>query len=156
MSDYESEARSDAVAFFDEYRDEMIAQLVDGDKVSKDLLNDYNNGDSFIHETYTDRSYDLREAVDVLEDLDQYEETDAGLWEGKDMKEALETCAAYTYSAAVYSFIQEAIETINDNCESIVDEYGDDDIEWEEGKDEEALKSRLSDEIDSILSDYKS
>jgi hypothetical protein len=156
MSDYEREARNDAVSFFDEYKDVMVDALVNGGKVSDDLYNDYSNGDGFIHETYTDKWYDLRDAVDVLEDLDRYEETDSGLWDGQGMKEALGTCAAYTYCNAVVSFIQEAIGTINDNCESIVDEYNDDDCEWEEGKDEDTLRARLSEEIESVLSDYKS
>ena len=45
----------------------------------------------------------MQEACEVLTQLDEYEETDSGLWEGLDMKEALSACAAYTYANAVYA-----------------------------------------------------
>ena len=115
---YRVMGQEDAKEFIHNFETEMIDMLVDKGEVSDDLYNDYDNGDSFIHESYTDKDYNLSEAAKLLEDLRDYEESDSGLWEGQEPRKAIATQAAYTYSGYVVSCIQDLIKTINDEWES--------------------------------------
>ena len=126
MSDtenYRDNAESDARDCVSNFRDEIVEMLLNDGKASDDLLNDYPNGDSYHHENHTDKWYNLQEAAAVLDQLDEYEETDSGLWQGQDMKTALGTCAAFTYANAVYNEWNNLIESINDDAETIIDEF---------------------------------
>src|SRR5271157_1560949 len=120
---YRDLAESDAKSAVSNFRDEIVEMLLDDGKASDDLLNDDPNGDSYHHESHTDTYYNLQEAAAVLDQLDDFEETDSGLWQGQDMKTALGTCAAFTYANAVYSEWRGLIEEINDRAETIFDEY---------------------------------
>src|SRR5208337_1785460 len=120
---YRDLAESDAKSAVSNFRDEIVEMLLDDGKASDDLLNDYPNGDSYHHESHTDKWYNLQEAAAVLDQLDEYEETDYGLWQGQDMKTALGTCAAYTYANAVYSEWHDLIEKINDRAEDILSDF---------------------------------
>jgi len=111
---YLASAESDAKETVDNFKDEIVEQLCDDGKASDDLNNDYPGGDAWHHESHVDKWYNLHEAAAVLDQLDDFEETDSGLWEGQDMKEALSTCAAFTYGNAVYHEWTELIEQIND------------------------------------------
>ena len=111
--DYEQSARDEAKDFIREFTDQ-ITDMVIADEVSTDLFNDFPGGDSFIHETYTDRAYSLSEAAAVLDQLSEHEETDAGLWEDLDPRDAVATQAAYTYSAAAVQFIIDLLGEIGD------------------------------------------
>ena len=114
LADAKGNAR-DAVLHF---LDVVVRDLLDGARVSDDMLNDYPDGDSYHHETHVDRWHNFSDAADLLNDLDEWEETDSGLWDGQDMKQALATCAAYTYGNCVYDMWQYIIEAINeDACE---------------------------------------
>lgn len=110
------DARDDAKEFLqDNFLEEIVEQLVDGREVSDDINNDYYNGDGLFHEQITDKDYSPTEAVAVLEEYDDHEETDYGLWEGvSDWRRILGTIAAYTYSNAVMSEIRNVIDDIND------------------------------------------
>ena len=133
MSNYLAEARSDAADTADNFIDEIMERIVGYDgKASDDLLNDYCGGDSWHHENHTDKSYNLSEAAALLEELDDYEETDEGLWHGCKPREAISAQAAYTYANAVYGLFRELIEKINDEYGDLADELG----EWENGAQE--------------------
>ena len=126
MSDtenYRDNAESDARDCVSNFRDEIVEMLLNDGKASDDLLNDYPGGDCYHHESHTDKWYNLQEAAAVLDQLDEYEETDSGLWEGQDMKTALGTCAAFTYANAVYNSWNNLIESVNDEADTIIDEF---------------------------------
>lgn len=110
---YDSDARRDAADTVLEFADQIAEQLVEKREASDDLLNDYPNGDAYHHESHVDRSYDVLEAATVLDELDEHEEDDSGLWEGLGMKEALSACAAYTYGRAVYHHWTNIIADVN-------------------------------------------
>lgn len=122
---YRDDARSDAQDTATEFRDNMLEMYVDDGKVSDDLLNDYPNGDAYHHESHVDTSYNLTEAAEVLDELDEYEETDEGLWEGLKPRDAISAQAAYTYGNAVYALWRELVEEINDDValSGIKDDY---------------------------------
>lgn len=120
---YQTEAINDAIDFANNYIDEIVEQLQNEGKASDDYNNDYPSGDSYFHGNYVDRSYNLKEAAELLDDLDDFEETDSGLWEGQELREAIATQAAFTYGCAVGSFFRDLIEKINDEAS---DNFGDD------------------------------
>jgi len=121
--DYQIKALEDARETISEFREEILEQLNDTGKASDDLLNDYGTGDSYHHESHVDRCYDLTDAAELIDQLYEHEETDSGLWEGQRPKEAIGTCAAYTYGSAVYSNWADLIKEINDEAEAIINDY---------------------------------
>lgn len=113
---YETQAGWDAEDTALNFIDEIVSQLRETGSASKDLFNDYPNGDGYHHECHVDRSYDLQEAAAVLDELSDYEEKDSGLWEGLEPRKAIEAQAAYTYGNAVLYFWQRVIGEINDDA----------------------------------------
>lgn len=116
---YRQEAMDDAKYFIKEFKDTMVEMLVDNGEISDDIYNDYDDGDRFVHENYTDKWYSLLEAAQVLDQLSDFEETDSGLWEGQAPKDAISTQAAFTYSSAVVSFIVDKIKELNSKWETV-------------------------------------
>jgi len=94
--------------------DEIVQQLIDGSEVSSDMYNDYTDGDQTFNETIIDRSYGRTEAMELLDELYEYEEDDSGIWEGLNWEEVIQAKAAYTYGNAVYSKWNDIISNIND------------------------------------------
>jgi DNA-binding transcriptional MerR regulator len=129
---YYAEAYDDAKDTVEEFLETIIESLIDNEEVSDDLFNDYPNGDSYHHETHTDRSYSLLEAAKLLDALGDYEETDSGLWEGQEPRDAVATQAAFTYGNAVLSMWQDYIKEINDVASQVVDEFNEKKSELEE------------------------
>lgn len=114
-----AEVREDARDTAENFLDEMCAMWRDDRELSTDLNNDYSGGDSYHHETHTDKSYSLTEAAAVLDELSDHEETDSGLWEGLSPREAISAQAAYTYGNAVYGMWRELVEKLQDQLEEV-------------------------------------
>jgi hypothetical protein len=114
-TNYHKEAEEDAAMLITDYfMDEIIDQIIDMGEASRDINNDYDNGDGIFHEVITDRSYGLEEAAELLSQLYRYEEEDSGLWEGVDDLDSIaEIKAAYTYGNAVYDEFDTLIMNIN-------------------------------------------
>lgn len=132
---YLANAESDAKETVDNFKEEILEQLLDNGEASDDLNNDYDGGDAWHHECHVDKWYSLHDAAAVLDQLDEFEETDSGLWEGQDMKEALSTCAAFTYGNAVYSEWTDLIKRINKEADTIISEFDDEEADLEEAVD---------------------
>lgn len=120
---YWDSAESDAADTVEEFIDEIVEMLISDGEASKDLLNDYGRGDSYHHERHVDKDYSLLEAANLLDQLDRFEETDEGLWEGRSPREAVAAQAAYTYGNAVYSMFQDLIGDVNDRARDVLDEF---------------------------------
>jgi chaperonin cofactor prefoldin len=117
-TDYTQEAKDDARETAREFIDKICEDYVDEPRgVSDDLLNDYPNGDAWHHENHVDKSYNLQEAAELLDELRQQEETDSGLWEGLAPREAISAQAAHTYGNAVYSEWRDLVKEINDDSD---------------------------------------
>lgn len=114
-TNYRQEAEDDAANLVLEYfMDEIVDQLIDKGEASADINNDYANGDGIFHEVITDRSYHMTEAAELLSQLYEYAEEDAGLWEGEtDVDRIAEIQAAYTYGNAVWDEFDTLIMNIN-------------------------------------------
>lgn len=152
--DYPDHAESDARDTVSEFKDTILEALLESGEASEDLRNDYPNGDAWHHECHVDRSYSLRDAADLIDQLSEYEETDSGLWEGQQPKEAIGTCAAFTYGNAVYAEWVDLIKEINSNASIIVDDYDGRIGDAEEADDtEEAddLRNEKKDELEDLI-----
>ena len=114
-TNYRQEAEDDAANLVLEYfMDEIVDQLINKGEASADINNDYDNGDGIFHEVITDRSYHMTEAAELLSQLYEYAEEDAGLWEGEtDVDRIAEIQAAYTYGNAVWDELETLIMNIN-------------------------------------------
>lgn len=154
MSDYQSDATSDARETVSEFKDTILEQLEEKGEASKDLHNDYPNGDSWHHESHVDKWYNLTEAAELIDQLSEHEETDSGLWEGQQPKEAIGTCAAYTYGNAVLSEWSDLIEELNGEAETIVDDY-DEQINDAEIAEEEKDEDYEGESAEALRTDKK-
>ncbi len=111
---YLTDAQNDAKEAVEYYLDEVVEQLLDSGCAGTDMLNDYSDGDSYHHENHVDKSYRLTEAAELLEQLSRWEETDSGLWDRQDPRDA-STQAAFTYGTCVMSCWKALIEEINED-----------------------------------------
>ena len=147
---YYQDAQEDAADFVLNFKDEVLEQLLDKGEASDDFLNDYPNGDAYHHETHVDKWYSLTEAAEVLDSLSDFTETDSGLWQGLEPRDAISAQAAYTYGNAVYSMAVNLIAEINDQAESIIEDFDDEAKEKGEDRDEEGLKKDLATMIEEV------
>ncbi len=149
-TDYLEQAKGDAKETAYYFLDEMVDQYLDKSQVSADLLNGYTGGDSYHHEYHTDQGYSFRDAAELLVQLDEYEETEEGLWQGIGMKQAVCCCAAYTFGNAVLSLFREIVNQINDDSDldELVAEYEASGDEREEIEDK--IKARIEEIIDAF------
>lgn len=120
-TNHTAEAESDARDCAENFLDEMCEMWRASRELSRDLLNDYQNGDAYHHENHTDKAYSLTEAAAILDELSDYEETDTGLWDGQQPRDAISTQAAYTYTYAnaVYAKWVELVEELQGKLEDL-------------------------------------
>ena len=120
-TNYHKEAEEDAAMLITDYfMDEIVDQIIDMGEASRDINNDYANGDGIFHEVITDRSYHMTEAAELLSQLYVYAEEDTGLWEGETNVDRLaEIQAAYTYGNAVWAEFDDLITDINNEVDDI-------------------------------------
>jgi hypothetical protein len=112
---YHTLAKNDAKMLVTGYfMNEIIEQLVENGEASSDYNNDYDNGDGIFHEEIVDKDYSPSEAIELLNDLYEYEEEDSGLWEGQGWEQILATKAAFTYGNAVGDEWNDLINEINE------------------------------------------
>lgn len=150
MSDktnYREEAADDAKRMVTEFIDEILLAIINDGEASTDLYNDYSNGDSYHHETHIDKEYDLMEAAQLLDDLNEFEETDSGLWQSLEPRQAIGAHAAYTYGNAVYDFWRRIVTQINEDVDGFVFDYDDNDGVTVS----EACKSRLKGLVEETI-----
>lgn len=141
--DYEREVEKEAKEFLSENADEVVEQLVGFEEELSDELRFER-----LEETL-DREYTPEDAIFVL-DNSANEETDSGLWEGKDWREELSIRAAFTYIGDVRSKVEEIYKDVYEEFESAAEELNPDDEDHEE-KLESLAKNILSIETEEII-----
>ena len=146
-TNYRQEAADDAAETVRNFTDEILEMLVDDGKASDDLFNHYPNGDSWHHESHVDKWYSLTDAAELIDQLSDFEETDSGLWDGQQPKEAIGTCAAYTYGNAVMSEWSDLIKEINDEGDTILSDFADEEADLQREIDD------LTEEADELAAD---
>jgi hypothetical protein len=142
------EAISDAKDTVREFIDEIVTSLIETGEASNDLFNDYPNGDAYHHEYHVDKEYSLVEAGLLLDRLSDFEETDEGLWDGLEPRQAISCQAAYTYGNAVMYYWGVIIDEIN------ADPILTDALEGHEEGDTEANRDIIKQIVLQITDDY--
>lgn len=155
MGKYTDEAQAQAWDCASNFVDEMVEQWKRNGDISDDLNNDYPHGDLYHHENHVDNSYDLTEAAAILDKLDEYEETDHGLWDGLEPREAISAQAAYTYGNAVYSMWTDIVKEINERLHSLTESFRDErELQMREQEERRVAALADSDEFDEEEIDY--
>lgn len=113
MGKYREMAAHDArvtarIDLFDEIVAEFLSEKGPTDKVH---ITDYPSGQQHTPEA---PRLSPREACDLLDEIDEFEETDSGHWEGKEVRQALVICAGLTYRHAVNHYFTSIIDQLND------------------------------------------
>jgi hypothetical protein len=110
---YEIKAKNDAKDFIKEHLIEQIMENFVRSSETPTVLYKYKYDDESTYR-YSDEDYSPLEAVNLLDQLSDYEETDRGLFEDKDWRDMLSGIAAFTYKNAVMSFIDDLLIEINE------------------------------------------
>jgi hypothetical protein len=127
--DYNTEVEKDAYAFLSDIEDDIKAAILNGEEdVSEIECEESGYGDirDFFHEQITDRSYSIEDAAYVIANCEE-EETDSGMWEGQEMYQAMQTCAAFSYGNDVWAKVAEIYEEMFEEFEPdhvVIDEDG--------------------------------
>lgn len=109
--------KADAQDIISDYIEEIAEMLINDGEASTDLYNDYRNMDANISESDS-YGHNPSDAIEIIDDLCEFEEEDSGLWEGcSDYSEILNAKAHYTYTNALYHEIESMIESINDTID---------------------------------------
>ncbi len=145
--DYEREVEKEAKEFLSENADDVVKQLVGfEEELSYELRFER------LEETL-DRSYTPEDAIFVLENSEN-EETDSGLWEGKDWRDELSIRAAYTFLNDVRSKVEEIYKEMYVEFESAAEELNPDDEDHEQ-KLESLAKNILSENTEELIEQVK-
>ena len=125
MTNYYDEAKDDASGFINNFQDELVESLMENGEVPT-YHSDIN--ESYVYESCGAYGYSLRESAELLDQLDEFEADDSGMWDGQSPRDAVSTMATFTYQNAVSHFITKLLELINDNydLEDILNEIDED------------------------------
>lgn len=109
---YAKAAEDDAREAVKYFLDDIVKAIIENEGEVDTGILDWS--ESYHHESHVDKSYSLLEAATLLDQLDDFEETDSGLWEGQAPREAISTQAAFTYGNAVASEFDDLMKAINE------------------------------------------
>jgi hypothetical protein len=151
MSDfkyYYDEVETSASDFVDEYIDETIQRIKDGDIDPSDFLNDEQHNfteNKFIHTDIVDHAHIIKYSNEV--------ETDSGLWEGLEPQRAIESMAYFTFrndlrieaGNQMRLKLEEVNEELEEKLDDVIEKYGEDSDEYYEA-------SNLIDNISKAIS----
>lgn len=98
--DWVAEVKDCLKDFIDEYTDSIVQQVKHGKTVIIDQ-DFYLSASEYIHEKITHKfDLSISEAADLINTLEDYEETDEGLWQGERPSQAIRSMAAATFTKA--------------------------------------------------------
>lgn len=91
------------------------------DNPDEDLLTRFEEDEDaepfYLHEFVDGRGYfiyldseSIKDAIDCLDQLEDWEETDEGLWEGQDFREEINSRAFWTYKNALKEKVKEKLQ----------------------------------------------
>ncbi|MCA9068742.1 MAG: hypothetical protein KDA84_07455 [Planctomycetaceae bacterium] len=107
---YYQDAKDDAKEMACQYSTEIAELINEGHCSEYDFdCNNIDGLDCYHHESHVDKHYALLDAAELLDELAEFEETDSGLWEGCEPRQAIGVQAAFTYGSAVWHFYYEII-----------------------------------------------
>lgn len=111
---YTQDVLEDAVDFLQNHPDEIKEAILEDTDFS-----DIEDGEirDWLHEEVTDRYYSLAAAAYIIENCEN-EETDCGLYEGLDARDAMSVIAAYSYSSDVWFKAEELYEEMRSELDT--------------------------------------
>ena len=126
FANYKEYVDNEARSFVDEYEDELLDEIKNGNTDVYEFVNDYR-----VHE-WVDNNFiyvDLTDSAEILEQSDNVE-TDFGLWEGQEPIEAIKTQAFFTYKndlsdkviSIFESVLQDKLNELEERLEKIREE----------------------------------
>ena len=140
--DYTRDVEEDAFDFLSDIEADIKAAIINGEEDISAIRCD-ENGYGYIrdafHEAVVDRAYNIEDAAFIIANCEE-EETDTGLWEGCDMYDAMQRCAAFSYGNDVWVEVESQYEGLLGEFEpswKVVDGVGCDVKEFED--EDEAL-----------------
>lgn len=140
--DYNQDVTEDAFNFLSEIEEDIKNAIVSGEEEVEEIVCDesgYGEIRDAFHEQVTDRAYSIEDAAYVIANCEE-EETDTGMWEGLEMHEAMQRCAAFSYANDVWAEIKSQYEGLLCEFEAswkVVDALGGDVGEFTEDGDAE-------------------
>lgn len=111
FANYKEYIDNEARNFVDEYEDELLDEIKNGNTDVYEFVNDYR-----VHE-WVDNDFiyaDLTDSAEILRQSDNIE-TDSGLWEGQEPVEAIKTQAFFTYRNDLSSEVISMFESVLQN-----------------------------------------
>jgi len=110
--DYNNDVNTEAFDFLDEIEADIKAAIISGEEdISEINCSESGRGEirDYFHETVIDRGYSIEDAAYIIANCED-EETDTGLWEGREMHDAMQACAAYSYGNDVWAEVESQYE----------------------------------------------
>lgn len=170
MGEFTDLAEREVKEYIEEYISIVSNGLLDDGRASDDI-NEYGSGEAYYAEYILDRDYQPREAVELIEELSNDEETDESTWSGvKGIRGILSAIASRTYGNRFLRLFGEKIEEINSidvdfAKEEVIEELTNEDgyetespsfnqEKWEEENDKRiisALRDRIEERIREII-----
>jgi hypothetical protein len=139
--DYDKDVENDAVNFIEEHEDEIKEAIAD-QKEFDGVGTRYGDIRDAFHEAVIDVAYSPSDAVYILESCEN-EETDSGLWEGKDWRDELSAIAAYSFGNDVWFKCEEIYKELKERVSELIYEFEDDldgsKEEFDEAREEAAI-----------------
>ena len=149
MSDYRKDARELAVEFAREYK----AAILDRFQSYGETTDPDEYSDSWLMESAEEPASSPADCVELLDELDEYEETDEGLWIGaKSWRDILRAIAYYTYQNAAGAFARDLLAELVSELELRQSEYKDgQDHTNTQDRENYTEEDALSDTFDSFV-----
>lgn len=116
---WKDQVNSSAIDVLNKIKDNIIEFLIEDGEASTDVYNDYDDGDSCVYELCNPNITTLFEAANLLKELNEYKETDSGIWSGLEPIDAVKSQAHYTYLNAVVYHMQYLIKKINNQVRDL-------------------------------------
>lgn len=110
--DYTRDVEKAAFDFLSDIEADVKAAIISGEEDISEITceeSGYGEIRGFFHESVVDQSYSIEDAAFVIANCEN-EETDTGMWEGLEMDEAMQRCAAFSYGNDVWAEVESQYE----------------------------------------------
>lgn len=155
VENFKAKAMDDALDCIDEHSEAIAESLLENNCEADDDPETY---DQYVrHENWQQHDYGLIEAAHLLDQLEEHEESDTGLWEGADgVREILSSMAAFTYCNACTDLFRRFIKDLNNDSvlEELNAEYQENVEKWSE-EDTALQKKKVNERIELLVKRWR-
>lgn len=149
FADYDGYVKSEALDFVDEYKQELIDNIKDGDTDVDEFIHDYR-----LHD-WVDNDFiyvDIEDSATIINRSDNVE-TDSGLWENLEPEEAINSKAFFTYRNNLGFKIEELFKAELEEQVGILEEkYNNiqNDMDKAESEEDDDRYNELDEKLDKV------